>query len=59
MKFILNGERCYIIKDTENLFYAESRLPIGFLKGLALILFYIAAVLAISYWRFGKSLQVG
>jgi hypothetical protein len=46
------------IKGHENLFYAKSRLPKDFFRGLGLTLGYITMLLVISYFRFKKSLRL-
>jgi hypothetical protein len=46
------------IKDNENLFYAKSRIPGVFFKGLLLNLLFVVGLLYISYNRFKKSLRL-
>jgi ABC-type transport system involved in multi-copper enzyme maturation permease subunit len=46
------------IKDDQNLFYAKSRLPRGFFRGLLLNLVFIVGLLIISYGRFKRSLRL-
>ncbi|NIM78943.1 MAG: hypothetical protein GTO20_09135 [Candidatus Aminicenantes bacterium] len=46
------------IKDDQNLFYAKSRVPRVFFKGLLLNLFFIVGLLIISYGRFKRSLRL-
>ena len=46
------------IKGNENLFNAKSRLPKSFFQGVLLILVYIIGLLAVSYFRFIKSLRL-
>ncbi len=44
------------VKGDENVFYAQSRLPGNFTVGVMVNLFYIAALLWVSYSRFRKAL---
>jgi hypothetical protein len=46
------------IKDDRNLFYARSRVPGGFLRGLLWNLFVAAGLLVVSYIRFRRSLRL-
>jgi hypothetical protein len=46
------------IQDDQNLFYAKSRVPSGFLRGLLLNLCFIGGLLIISYSRFKQSLRL-
>jgi len=46
------------VTGDENLFRAKTRLPGGFLKGVLLILAYIAVLFAISFVRFKKSVRL-
>lgn len=46
------------IKGSENLFYSETVLPRRFLEGVLCALVYIAALFALSYIRFKRSVRI-
>lgn len=46
------------IKANENLFYAKSRIPSGFVRGVLLILVYIVGLFIVSYFRLKQSLRL-
>ena len=45
------------IKDSENLFYSQTVLPRGFLRGVLIALVYILVLFVVSYARFKRSVR--
>lgn len=46
------------ITADENLFYADSALPPFFFPGVMMLVIYIGGLVALSYWRFRRSLKL-